>query len=37
MSDLKQKRCIACNAHTSRLSMEEAEALMQQAPGFEGA
>jgi 4a-hydroxytetrahydrobiopterin dehydratase len=35
MTDLKQKRCVACDARTPRLTMEEAEALMEQAPCWE--
>jgi len=35
MADLKQKRCVACDAQTPRLSVEEVEALMEQAPGWE--
>jgi 4a-hydroxytetrahydrobiopterin dehydratase len=35
MAGLAHKRCVACDAGTPRLSMQEAEALLEQVPGWE--
>ncbi len=35
MTDLRQKFCIACEAGTPPLSVEQAEGMMEQLPGWE--
>jgi 4a-hydroxytetrahydrobiopterin dehydratase len=35
MTDLTQKRCMACDAGTPPLTSQEAEALLEQVPGWE--